>query len=84
MAAAVLAAFVAAAPGADADPIIVPSASPLSFVDAFFGGVYFGGGGDGRNGFPWSSAPAAATPSLGCYFTRTRVDDAWKRVEVCY
>jgi len=78
-----LAAFIAAAP-ASADSVIVPSPGPLSFVDAFFGGAYFGGGGDGRNAFPWN-APSAHEPGrVGCYFTRARVDNTWRRVEVCY
>jgi hypothetical protein len=81
--AAALAAFVAGAPGAKADPMIVPSSGPLAVVDAFFGGAFFGGGGDGRNAFPFTTAASGLTPSLGCYFTRTRVDGAWRRVEIC-
>jgi hypothetical protein len=72
-----------AAPAA-ADPMFVPSTGPFTFVDAFFGGVYFGGGGDGRDGYPWNvSGPRPAT-TVGCYFTRARVDDRWRRVQVCY
>ncbi len=73
----------AAAPAA-ADPLIVPSPGPFNFVDAFFGGAYFGGGGDGHNGFPWTAtSQGQPAPRVGCYFTNTRVDNRWKRVQIC-
>ena len=68
---------------AAADPTIVPSPGPLAFVDAFFGGAYFGGGGDGHNGFPWNTTESRPAPSVGCYLTEARVDNRWKRVQVC-
>ena len=82
--AAALAAWVAAAPAARADPVIVPGWSPFSFASDFFGGRYFGGGGDGTNAFPWTTPGPYVSPSVGCYFTRARVDNAWRQVEVCY
>ena len=81
-----LLALVAGAAPAGADPVIVPAPGPLAFFDAFFGGAYFGGGGgDGRNAYPWTDhSLLSPAPSIGCYFTRARADNAWRRVEVCY
>ncbi len=83
-AAIVVSAGIAAAPAWADSTMITPSWSPLSVDDAFFGGAFFGGGGDGRNAFPWTAPGPRTQGSLGCYFTRTRVDNAWRRVEVCY
>jgi hypothetical protein len=33
-------------------------------------------------GPPWATPVPAAR--YGCYFTRARLNDAWRRVEVCY
>ena len=80
-----LAAMVGLAPAARAEqPIIVPSGSPLSVFDAFFGGAYFGGRNDGHNGYPWNTPESRPAPSVGCYFTRARVENRWRPAQVCY
>lgn len=81
--AAAITVFAGAAGTAAADPLIVPSTGPLNLVDAFFGGAYFGGGGDGHNGYPWNATTRGPAPSVGCYFTRARVENRWERVQVC-
>jgi len=35
-------------------------------------------------GYLWSNPGFAPAPRIGCYFTRARMNNAWKRVEVCY
>ncbi|HLX98344.1 MAG TPA: hypothetical protein VKR62_06590 [Roseiarcus sp.] len=40
----------------------------------------------GFSGYPWAGPPFAwpnPTPAYGCYFTRARLRNAWRRVEVC-
>jgi hypothetical protein len=40
----------------------------------------------GFSGFPWPGPPFAwptPRPSYGCYFTRARLENAWREVEVC-
>jgi len=40
----------------------------------------------GFSGYPWPGPPFAwPTPrqNYGCYFTRARLENAWRRVEVC-
>jgi hypothetical protein len=40
----------------------------------------------GFSGFPWSAPPFETPilkPTYGCYFTRARLENAWRRVEVC-
>ena len=40
----------------------------------------------GFSGYPWSGPPFAwpiPKPAYGCYFTRARLENAWRRVEVC-
>jgi hypothetical protein len=40
----------------------------------------------GFSGLPWPGPPFASpdlTPTLGCYFTRARLQNAWREVEVC-
>jgi hypothetical protein len=40
----------------------------------------------GFSGFPWPGPPFAwpdPRPTYGCYFTRARLKNAWRRVEVC-
>ena len=40
----------------------------------------------GFSGYPWAGPPLAwptPKPAYGCYFTRARVQNAWRRVEVC-
>ncbi len=78
-----LGAFALAPSAAEAAEMIVPASSPFSLVDAFFGGVLFGGG-SLPNGFPGPATGPYPEPSVGCYFTRVRVNNAWKRVQVCY
>jgi hypothetical protein len=41
------------------------------------------GAGIPLQGYLWNMAPAPL-PRVGCYFTRTRSNGAWLRVEVCY
>jgi hypothetical protein len=40
----------------------------------------------GFSGYPWWGPPFASPllkPTYGCYFTRARLENAWRRVEVC-
>ena len=40
----------------------------------------------GFSGYPWPGPPFAwpiPKPAYGCYFTRARLENAWRRVEVC-
>jgi hypothetical protein len=40
----------------------------------------------GFSGYPWAGPPFASPtpkPAYGCYFTRARIQNAWRRVEVC-
>lgn len=40
----------------------------------------------GFSGYPWPGPPFAwptLRPTYGCYFTRARLQNAWRRVEVC-
>lgn len=40
----------------------------------------------GFSGYPWAGPPFAwptLKPTYGCYFTRARLQNAWRRVEVC-
>ena len=79
LAAAVLAIGVLTAPGAaEAQPSAYPPA-PVAWI--------VGPGFFGFSGYPWPGPPFAwpvRTPAYGCYFTRARLKDAWRRVEVCY
>lgn len=50
------------------------------------GGWTVGPGYFGFSGFPWGGPPVAwpvPKQSYGCYFTRARLQNAWRRVEVC-
>jgi hypothetical protein len=40
----------------------------------------------GFSGFPWPGPPfysPTLRPTYGCYFTRARLKNAWREVEVC-
>lgn len=40
----------------------------------------------GFSSYPWPGPPFASPilkPTYGCYFTRARLQNAWRRVEVC-
>ena len=40
----------------------------------------------GFSGYPWPGPPVASPipgPTFGCYFTRARLKNAWREVEVC-
>jgi hypothetical protein len=40
----------------------------------------------GFSGYPWPGPPFAwwtPKPTYGCYFTQARLQNAWRRVEVC-
>jgi hypothetical protein len=40
----------------------------------------------GFSGYPWAAPPFGTPllkPTYGCYFTRARLENAWRRVEVC-
>jgi len=40
----------------------------------------------GFSGYPWAAPPVAwpiPKPAYGCYFTRARIQNAWRQVEVC-
>lgn len=59
-----------------------PSAYPPWPVAWMVGSGYFG-----FSGYPWPGPPFAwpvRTPAYGCYFTHARLNDALRRVEVCY
>ncbi len=77
LAAAILA-FTLAPGGASADWFFstpdAAAASRTSWTDAILGGP--------SSGPPWA-VPVPA-PRVGCYFTRARISNAWRRVEVCY
>lgn len=66
------------APGAASAQSIfgTPDAAPprTSWTDAILGST--------SSGPPWGVP--VPTPRLGCYFTRARISNAWRRVEVCY
>jgi hypothetical protein len=54
---------------------------PPERVDWKVGPGYFG-----FSGFPWPGPPFAwpdLRPTYGCYFTRARLKNAWRQVEVC-
>jgi hypothetical protein len=54
---------------------------PPERVDWKVGPGYFG-----FSGFPWPGPPFAwpdPRPTYGCYFTRARLKNAWREVEVC-
>ncbi|MGH6799015.1 MAG: hypothetical protein ACREDI_11615 [Roseiarcus sp.] len=58
-----------------------PIAYPPERVEWMVGPGYFG-----FSGFPWPGPPFAwpiRTPFYGCYFTRARLKNAWREVEVC-
>jgi hypothetical protein len=45
-----------------------------------------GPGYSGFSGYPWPGPPFAwpdIRPTYGCYFTRARLKNAWRQVEVC-
>ena len=63
----------------------VAEAQPYSYpperVDWKVGPGYFG-----FSGYPWPGPPFAwptREPTFGCYFTRARLKNAWRQVEVC-
>jgi hypothetical protein len=54
---------------------------PPDPVDWKVGPGYFG-----FSGYPWPGPPFAwpdLKPTYGCYFTRARLKNAWRQVEVC-
>jgi hypothetical protein len=54
---------------------------PPDRVDWKVGPGYFG-----FSGYPWPGPPFAwpdIRPTYGCYFTRARLKNAWRQVEVC-
>ena len=54
---------------------------PPERVDWKVGPGYFG-----FSGYPWPGPPFARPdirPTYGCYFTRARLKNAWRQVEVC-
>jgi len=51
-----------------------PQPSGMSWTDAILGHP--------TGGPPWAMPVPAAR--YGCYFTGARLNDAWRRVEVCY
>jgi hypothetical protein len=52
----------------------VPQPSGTSWTDAVLGHP--------AGGPPWATPVPAAR--YGCYFTRARLNDSWRRVEVCH
>jgi hypothetical protein len=64
-------------PGAKAQP----NGYPPERVDWTVGPGFFG-----FSGYPWPGPPFASPilkPTYGCYFTRARLQNAWREVEVC-
>ncbi len=58
-----------------------PYEYPPGRVDWKVGPGYFG-----FSGYPWPGPPFAwpdLKPRYGCYFTRARLENAWREVEVC-
>jgi hypothetical protein len=58
-----------------------PLAYPPERVDWMVGPGF-----SGFSGYPWPGPPFAwpvLKPTYGCYFTRARLKNAWRRVEVC-
>ena len=58
-----------------------PYGYPPERVDWTVGPGYFG-----FSGHPWPGPPFASPtlrPAYGCYFTRARLKNAWREVEVC-
>jgi len=58
-----------------------PYGYPPERVDWTVAPGYFG-----FSGFPWPGPPYASPtlrPTYGCYFTRARLKNAWREVEVC-
>jgi hypothetical protein len=54
---------------------------PPHRIDWLVGPGYFG-----FSGHPWPGPPFAwpiLKPTYGCYFTRARLKNAWRQVEVC-
>jgi hypothetical protein len=78
LAAAVLALGVLSQPGvAEAQPYSYPPER----VEWMVGPGFFG-----FSGYPWPGPPFARPirePTFGCYFTRARLQNAWRQVEVC-
>jgi hypothetical protein len=77
-AAAILAVGVLAPPSAAGAQ---PYSYPPERVEWMVGPGYFG-----FSGYPWSAPPVAwpvLRPTYGCYVTRARLNNAWRRVEVC-
>jgi hypothetical protein len=78
LAAGVLALAVLSQPGAaEAQPFAYPP-EPVAWM---VGPGYFG-----FSGYPWPGPPFAwpvLKPAYGCYDTRARLKDAWRRVKVC-
>jgi hypothetical protein len=79
LAAAVLVLGVLSQPSvAEARPLAYPP-EPVAWI---VGEGYFG-----FSGYPWAGPPFAwpvRMPAYGCYFTSALLNDAWRRVEVCY
>jgi hypothetical protein len=58
-----------------------PYGYPPERVEWIVGQGYFG-----FSGIPWPGPPFASPilrPTYGCYFTRARLGNAWREVEVC-
>jgi hypothetical protein len=58
-----------------------PLVYPPERVEWMVGPGFFG-----FSGYPWPGPPFAwpvLRPTYGCYFTRARLQNAWRRVEVC-
>jgi hypothetical protein len=78
LASVVLALSLLSRPGAaEAQPFAYPP-EPVAWM--------VGPGYSGFSGYPWPGPPFASPvlkPTYGCYNTRARLKDAWRRVEVC-
>ncbi|HEY1780026.1 MAG TPA: hypothetical protein VGG79_06275 [Roseiarcus sp.] len=58
-----------------------PYVYPPERVEWMVGPGFFG-----FSGFPWPGPPFAVPtprPAYGCYYTRARLQNAWRQVEVC-
>jgi hypothetical protein len=78
LAAALVGLGVLCAPGASKAQ---PYGYPPERVEWMVGPGFFG-----FSGYPWPAPPLALQiprPTYGCYFTRARLQNAWRQVEVC-
>jgi hypothetical protein len=63
-----------------------PSGAKAQLYNSHRAGWMVGPGYFGFSSYPWPGPPFASQipkPTYGCYFTRARLQNAWREVEVC-